>query len=1130
MRNPDRLRQWLDALESPDSDTTYRLPSICSDTGASPWKAYRHKTSDLLMAMRDEAHARFNRDYEQAVRLTPQGPDYIPAEDDRREAELEPGDARDVVQRVLQETRDHDGGSSYKGQIKHQICCIHPQHDDNTAGSAWIMDDGWMHCDPCEDAGRGGVADGSWMPHETAALVGLDVDYDVEDDVERRDDVVDADDIELRSVDDIGNDDGLYFERDVSSWVTLTDDLDVDSFDVDGADVLSHPYTEVDPGDPRERPIQINTDDDLACLRAYLEDDFQTLLDSGRSCWVDASTGVGKSHTARQVVANANDMSCLYLAPTHQLLDEAASHMEEMDETVEHRQRFSEAEPRCEELSYPDPLAADVDDPSRADEIRALQDAGCSKHRVCQTCPLNPTSDVPLHDAEDDVDVEGGHCEAILQSLRMRQRDMEAATDDTDTILDAFGVDDDAKDELDDVDDDDLPAPSPHSFIPSVFLGRHLMRDLADQHDVVIIDEDPVDWWRTTTIYDPSALTVLTEPWYDDHRTIRVQTDDGDEDVRPSRLMKLVLSPDPVWGTLHGDEGDVRSLAPRVVEDVDDDHDDMVDLPDASTLVSDTLDDHIIEDEDGRLTVGLNDGLTEPVDSEASRFIQDLTDPDTDRLYHYGTVDDRRIVVRQEPDPIETETPVWVLDASAHAAEREVIEAIAGEDTIELSVPLYNGQSEVRQDPTRSWSRTRQRAYTGLDEDVLVEVAQALEDDDVPTIREYGVHRWDGWILSSWLQSVMPTVLHVLDIEVGGGLDDVRSACETLDDWIDDWIVADAVVDDLPMEDPPSVVVQWAASQGLCEYVAEGDYVGQVINQIRSMDGDVGIISHKNSPVVDRVVDACRDTLTDDERLMVGHYGGLRGLDYMGYVDHLVLLGDPSVHRDALWREAARWGLDDPDDAFRFESGYQCRHYRVSYPMLHDTRGSHLSQLVWRRVVRDEIVQAMGRSRALVDLGGTTIHAWMTPCADHPGLLYEAQTKQLQSEMRDDKKREILRTIRTTWLSEDDVIDVCDVPMGHRRQVRDWVQEMTEVRVGVMRQLIARGHSYADVADKMLTTESHVQTLVDRHGLHTEHLRRTHRREVIEAMTSQDATLEEIADRLDASVGSVHRWKNELIG
>lgn len=159
--------------------------------------------------------------------------------------------------------------------------------------------------------------------------------------------------------------------------------------------------------------------------------------------------------------------------------------------------------------------------------------------------------------------------------------------------------------------------------------------------------------------------------------------------------------------------------------------------------------------------------------------------------------------------------------------------------------------------------------------------------------------------------------------------------------------------------------------------------VRDLLNYIRDLEGEVGIISWKDNPVVTEVL-IPSDLISPE---LYCHYGALRGIDRMAGVDHLVILGDPSVNELAFKQEYIRRCGDREGygDSVVFSSGYKASHYLLHYPIVHGR--DRTGRKIHRKVVLKEIQQGIGRARGLWH--DVKIHAFCSPDAHMLEFDYE---------------------------------------------------------------------------------------------------------------------------------------------
>lgn len=184
------------------------------------------------------------------------------------------------------------------------------------------------------------------------------------------------------------------------------------------------------------------------------------------------------------------------------------------------------------------------------------------------------------------------------------------------------------------------------------------------------------------------------------------------------------------------------------------------------------------------------------------------------------------------------------------------------------------------------------------------------------------------------------------------------------------------------LHDPERGWSRAAAARYMGEVAEGGEGASQEIAAltayVKGLTGVVGCISQKNNAVISHLI---KGGLLDPR--YAGHYGALRGLNRLEGVDHLILLGDPAVADLAYAMEACRWAVD-VSECITYGVGYEGHEYRLNYPRVRPVAGSAAGGFIYKRLIIDELYQAMGRARGLGH--DVTIHALCAPdvkCSDY---------------------------------------------------------------------------------------------------------------------------------------------------
>ena len=171
----------------------------------------------------------------------------------------------------------------------------------------------------------------------------------------------------------------------------------------------------------------------------------------------------------------------------------------------------------------------------------------------------------------------------------------------------------------------------------------------------------------------------------------------------------------------------------------------------------------------------------------------------------------------------------------------------------------------------------------------------------------------------------------------------------------------------------------------------ESKVIDEMIEFVGGLSGIVGVVSWKDNPVVAELVNA---GVVDRSKCL--HYGALRGRDNLSDVHHLVMIGGPSPNAVAFHLESMRYDLDHHGDRAipHFERGYMTDHYKITYPLVHGH--TIQSKYVMKKVIYDELYQAIGRSRGLdrpVEIHAFVPHDCKIPEFDYEVVAGRCRTK-----------------------------------------------------------------------------------------------------------------------------------------
>lgn len=130
---------------------------------------------------------------------------------------------------------------------------------------------------------------------------------------------------------------------------------------------------------------------------------------------------------------------------------------------------------------------------------------------------------------------------------------------------------------------------------------------------------------------------------------------------------------------------------------------------------------------------------------------------------------------------------------------------------------------------------------------------------------------------------------------------------------------------------------------------------------------NVGIISHKECPVIGRLMDAL--ALPDDAYMW---YGNLKGKDRFKPKECLIVVGDPSVNGFAYELEKFRWGMNGHvsnittfGSPWTSPDGSYTLRYDTVHPLTTPNQGLDFPEWIYKKIIRDPIYQAIGRIRGI---------------------------------------------------------------------------------------------------------------------------------------------------------------------
>ena len=453
---------------------------------------------------------------------------------------------------------------------------------------------------------------------------------------------------------------------------------------------------------------------DIDEMRSELGEALDDVIANGDSAFVRASVGLGKSHSTRVKIVEQG-LNVLWLAPTHELLEEAAEHFQKLGSTGHrHLKKFDDVAPKCHDVPMSTGSYMDGDDkrrllgertstPSRADEIEFRQgEMGLTRGSVCGTCPRNHRSESydPNHPL--------GRCPFIEHVEQFFDDDGEP------TLLDIFTGAGNQKIYL----------------MPTAHVGLSTLDKVMDNVDLVVIDEAAHDWISPVTSFEKSELQRLVTPEFMD---IEVWQHPHTNEIFTFRDLWNAIWKKGTWS--------VFQLFKQSFTDVLD----MVPAqqmgPDDGIVFDDGLD-LAIEMAGGGPSayIGLEADSSYPA---VVRFLRMLKqgqiismEPTVD---HNGN--EHLIVVESRDMSWADETPVLVLDATATPHDGRRYQLAFDRRFRDLKFIAENEATEVVQDPEKRWSRSKV-------DDCLTD--PETSDKPVQDLLDY-VSKLDGFIgVVSW--------------------------------------------------------------------------------------------------------------------------------------------------------------------------------------------------------------------------------------------------------------------------------------------------------------------------------------------------------------------------------------------
>lgn len=662
---------------------------------------------------------------------------------------------------------------------------------------------------------------------------------------------------------------------------------------------------------------------------------------------VNAPVGLGKSTYTRALLRDL-EIPFLYLTPTHALAQEAHEHV-----SGGIIGKIEEIEPRCmdTEMDGYRELPIEIDPKtgaklnekiSRYEEIQYRISYGGYRASVCATCPLNPHSK--------SYDKSQTPCE-----FQVRLKTVLEGKSGMTTISHPFMPDREEESRG-------------NAYLVQSYLGTETLEKALEGREILVIDEGCLDKLIPVETFDLRDLEGIETVFPKNSEEYRALSD-----ISQGRLSALHSSEAGTWG-------ENAEWMSRI---------------DKNTKIYSGLRTALQkvwsneEVEEGHKYIGLE---IDNLNTIQTRFLRLLAQDIylNFRLVSHGNR--KTLLVRGVLDIRKLNVPVLILDASATEVEVSYYGHLFDREPDFIKIQAQNLGTRIIQDPSRTWSISRQRAYMGLSE-------RGVEE---------------------------------------GSFDSLDPA-----------------------------VSSSTASEPDAKYA-------DLVQMIRAAkhDGEVGIITSKSSPIAEQLI--------EDGLIEYRHwawYSALRGSNRLARCKTLFIIGDPSPNDIAYdiegfrltagqWSGVARGSAGHY--AIDFDRGYQTEHYRLNYSSVRPTE-SFQGKLVYRRVILDELYQAVGRIRGMNH--DVQIVALCSPDVYTSDHSYEVRTViegrgASYSEIQDPHL--MMRLLHETFLSHVKIARLlgCSESVVRKIYNRDRAIH-DQIRLEYMNQLFDSGLNQKEVAKKM---------------------------------------------------------------